>query len=57
MEIKTCEDCGEATVRRTRCKRCNLLVCRWCFNHVHALPMANFDPPACTRFKGGELES
>lgn len=37
-----CEDpnCGEEVVRRTRCPNCKLLVCAWCFNHVHNLPHA-----------------
>lgn len=43
-----CEDCGDdALGRRTRCKRCGLLVCGWCYNHVHNLPMNGFKPNAC----------
>ena len=30
-----CQDCGEECKRRTRCKRCKLLVCGWCLHHVH----------------------
>lgn len=38
-----CEDCHDSLLdldekRRTRCKRCGLLVCRWCYHHVHNLP-------------------
>jgi ERCC4-type nuclease len=33
-----CEDCGDRDAsRRRRCKACGLLVCGWCFNHVHAI--------------------
>jgi len=43
-----CEDCGERDAsRRRRCKRCDLLVCGWCFHHVHSIPLGKFDPPAC----------
>jgi hypothetical protein len=31
-----CEDCGDDCERRTRCVHCKLLVCRWCFHHVHS---------------------
>lgn len=35
-----CEDCGDdALGRRTRCPNCNLLVCGWCYNHVHGNPL------------------
>jgi len=35
-----CEDCGEESGgRRRRCKRCGLLVCGWCYHHVHSLPL------------------
>jgi uncharacterized OB-fold protein len=45
---RKCEDCGEDSFqRRTRCKRCGLLVCGWCFHHVHSIPMGGFSPPAC----------
>lgn len=30
-----CEDCGDECKRRTRCKGCGLLVCRWCKHHIH----------------------
>lgn len=33
---RACQDCGDDTQkRRTRCKACGKLVCRWCYNHVH----------------------
>ena len=38
---RECEDCGEEIPkgrRRTRCPKCGLLVCVWCFHHVHGLP-------------------
>lgn len=28
-----CEDCGDPTERRIRCKRCLMLLCSWCFHH------------------------
>lgn len=31
------DDPAPPGTRRTRCKACGLLVCPWCFNHVHAL--------------------
>jgi hypothetical protein len=31
-----CEDCGEETKRRFRCPRCKMLICGWCWNHVHS---------------------
>ena len=34
-----CEDCGDDCVRRTRCKKCKLLICRWCYHHTHNLEM------------------
>lgn len=41
---RTCEDpkCGDdipTGQRRFRCSNCGLLVCGWCFNHVHAVAM------------------
>lgn len=36
-----CEDCGDpmtgapGMARRTRCPECGLLVCHWCWWHVH----------------------
>ena len=30
-----CQDCGDGCQRRRRCPHCGLLVCGWCFNHVH----------------------
>lgn len=30
-----CEDCGEKVRRRIRCFHCGLLVCSWCWGHVH----------------------
>lgn len=30
-----CEDCGDDFKRRTRCKTCGKLVCRWCYHHIH----------------------
>lgn len=35
--MKACEDCGEDANRRIRCKSCGLLICSWCFNHVHEM--------------------
>jgi hypothetical protein len=35
MSDKCCEDCGDECRRRTRCPACDLLVCRWCYHHVH----------------------
>jgi hypothetical protein len=29
------EDCGEESSRRVRCFHCGLLVCGWCWHHVH----------------------
>jgi hypothetical protein len=41
-ETRYCQDpeCGEEIPkgqRRFRCPRCGLLVCGWCWNHVHQL--------------------
>lgn len=30
-----CHECGDDCKRRTRCKRCDQLVCRWCYHHIH----------------------
>ncbi len=30
-----CEDCGDDCGRRTRCPYCGLLICRWCYHHIH----------------------
>lgn len=30
-----CEDCGDETKRRTKCPKCGLMVCRWCYHHLH----------------------
>lgn len=29
------EDCGEVASRRIRCFHCGLLVCPWCWHHLH----------------------
>jgi hypothetical protein len=34
--MKECDDCGEATRRRTRCWHCGQFVCRYCWHHEHA---------------------
>jgi hypothetical protein len=31
-----CEDCGEKSSYRRHCHHCGLLVCGWCWNHIHA---------------------
>jgi hypothetical protein len=31
-----CVDCGGDCKRRTRCKVCGKLVCRWCYHYVHS---------------------
>jgi hypothetical protein len=33
--MKSCEDCGDECKRRITCCHCKLLVCPWCWNHVH----------------------
>lgn len=31
-----CEDCGDdPVIRRRRCHHCGMMVCVWCFYHVH----------------------
>lgn len=36
--MKACQDCEDPIFsRRMRCKRCGLLVCRWCYHHVHLM--------------------
>jgi hypothetical protein len=30
-----CEDCGEQTKRRIKCHHCDLLVCSFCYSHIH----------------------
>jgi hypothetical protein len=45
LERSCCEDCGEIPereARRIRCPRCNKLVCRWCYHHVHAAELKVF---------------
>lgn len=35
---RECEDCGEEVPtpeRRSRCPACELMVCLWCFHHIH----------------------
>lgn len=33
---KACEDCeDDVNGRRIRCHHCKLLVCSWCWHHVH----------------------
>lgn len=29
------KDCGDESCRRVRCYHCGLLVCGWCWHHVH----------------------
>ena len=46
---RLCEDCGdEVTHRRTRCRHigCFLLVCTWCYHHVHAC-LPSHEPRDC----------
>lgn len=51
---QVCEDCEDGvSMRRTRCKRCGLLVCAWCYHHVHALHIGGFNPPACAADTAG----
>lgn len=38
--MKECQDCGDQVKRRTRCKNCGLLVCRWCYHHIHKIGTA-----------------
>lgn len=33
--MSICEDCGDSCRRRIRCFHCGLLVCSWCWHHVH----------------------
>jgi hypothetical protein len=33
--MPACEDCGEEQARRVRCFHCGLLICSWCWSHVH----------------------
>ncbi len=33
--MKQCEDCKSDSPRRMRCPHCKLLVCLWCYHHVH----------------------
>lgn len=36
---RECEDCGDEMLqgqRRIRCPNCKLLVCPWCYHHIHA---------------------
>lgn len=37
-----CEDCGEETKRRTKCRLCGLMVCRWCLSHVHEVCVGSY---------------
>lgn len=38
---RVCEDCGDDVAkRRIRCPKCKLLVCIWCFHHVHKLAIS-----------------
>lgn len=49
-ETRTCDDCGDVMLtRRTTCKRCGMKVCTWCLHHVHAIQIADFNPPACAK--------
>jgi hypothetical protein len=54
-----CEDCEETLPkgqRRRRCRRCRMLVCGWCYNHVHAIDLSGFNPKACAAAESGEKE-
>jgi len=33
-----CEECGKATLRRTRCRKCNKLLCIRCIGYTHFHP-------------------
>ena len=33
--MTTCEDCSDDCKRRICCFHCGLLVCPWCWHHVH----------------------
>lgn len=45
--MTTCEDCGDEEVkRRTRCHHCDLMVCPWCWHHVHRCE-PNHKPEEC----------
>lgn len=35
--MTACEDCGCRVSRRIRCTNCGLMICRWCYHHVHTL--------------------
>ncbi|MGA9862104.1 MAG: hypothetical protein WA383_02330 [Terriglobales bacterium] len=37
MMMHACENCGDEVKRRIRCQNCGLLICSWCYNHVHAV--------------------
>lgn len=43
MPGRCCEDCNAITYRRTRCRACGKLVCRWCYNHVHGPEVTSGD--------------
>jgi hypothetical protein len=39
--MKDCQDCGDKTKRRKRCQHCDLLVCGWCWHHVHTCQLGH----------------
>ena len=44
-----CEDCGDETdagERRKKCPHCALMVCRWCWHHVHRCEPSH-EPAQC----------
>ncbi len=44
-EVKECQDCYDDCKRRIKCPRCKLLVCPWCWHHVHASQAEMSTPP------------
>lgn len=41
-----CDDCGDETRKRTRCKHCGKLVCAWCYHHIHGVVSFLYTPCA-----------
>lgn len=33
--MQECEDCEDECEERKKCHHCGLLVCDWCWDHVH----------------------
>lgn len=55
--MKECEDCGDAVTRRSRCRCCGIMVCRWCYHHVHIISLAETEQNEVQERKAEQIRS